>query len=395
MKALSFDAPLSEDDHSSIVDRINQKPASYAGTLLQRGSWTAKVYKNMVGKSAKELNKMAGLKRSMKLDKAHAQIHRRKKADSVSHQLSNMTANPETSNVFLQRALGLKRVKASSLSFLQTRLGSGSKKARAAVEFAEEYATEQKTVAKNIFGLPEAWDWAEHGVLDDVINQGDCGSCYTVSTVRMMSARNRIKQGRSDVDPFSISFPLHCAEYNQGCDGGYAFLQSKWSEDVGLIPAKCFPYNTRGQCASTIDSACVNAADRYKAANHRYVGGYYGGGDEEEIMKELVHNGPVVVSFEPKDDFMYYNNGIYTSADGDQIHQEWERVDHAVLLVGYGEEQGKKYWKVQNSWGNDWGENGFFRIMRGDNDSGIESIAVAADVEKTDGQMVDGFLNTL
>jgi cathepsin C len=59
---------------------------------------------------------------------------------------------------------------------------------------------------------------------------------------------------------------------------------------------------------------------------------------------------------------------------------EWERVDHAVLLVGFGEEQGKKYWLLQNSWGEDWGEGGFFRMARGTDESGIESIVVGADV---------------
>jgi len=274
-----------------------------------------------------------------------------------------------------------------------------SQDATAGVEFLQVGST-SKFVQKNIYGLPNEWDWSEHGVLDDVINQGDCGSCYTVSTVRMLSARNRIKQGNPNLDPFSISFPLHCAEYNQGCDGGYAFLQSKWSEDVGLVPARCMPYDTRGSCdanSKAVAECAASSGGRYKATNHRYVGGYYGGSDEEEMMKELVHNGPVVVSFEPKDDFMYYNSGIYTSADGDRIHQEWERVDHAVLLVGYGEdkESNKKYWKVQNSWGKDWGENGFFRILRGDNDSGIESISVAADVEKDTGGNVDFFLQTM
>jgi len=129
----------------------------------------------------------------------------------------------------------------------------------------------------------------------------------------------------------------------------------------------------------------------YRAHNHRYIGGYYGGSDEQDIMEELANNGPLVVSFEPKDDFMYYNSGIYNSG-ADQIHQEWERVDHAVLLVGYGEEAGHKFWKVQNSWGNEWGENGFFRITRGDNDSGIETISVAADVVPADGERVKQFI---
>jgi cathepsin C len=59
-------------------------------------------------------------------------------------------------------------------------------------------------------------------------------------------------------------------------------------------------------------------------------------------------------------------------------------VDHAVLLIGWGEEMGQKYWIVQNSWGATWGEKGIFRILRGVNDSGIESLVVAADVDDHD-----------
>merc|ERR1719443_1588080 len=91
---------------------------------------------------------------------------------------------------------------------------------------------------------------------------------------------------------------------------------------------------------------------------------------------------------------MFYSDGVYQSAgpakkpleEQEQAHSrpEWERVDHAVLLVGYGEEDGKKYWKLQNSWGEDWGEDGYFRMIRGVDESGIESIAVAADVVEDD-----------
>lgn len=149
-------------------------------------------------------------------------------------------------------------------------------------------------------------------------------------------------------------------------------------------------------CQQTISSDCINeSGTHYRASNHRYVGGYYGGSDEEDIMLELSQNGPLVVSFEPADDFMYYNAGVYQSPQGgNAIHQEWQRVDHAVLLVGYGEQHGKKFWKLQNSWGNEWGENGYFRIQRGDNDSGIESIAVASDVQEHDGESLQQFLRS-
>jgi cathepsin C len=95
------------------------------------------------------------------------------------------------------------------------------------------------------------------------------------------------------------------------------------------------------------------------------------------MMKELYTNGPFVVSYEPDYNFMFYKSGIYRSTNCrgniQQGRPEWEKVDHSVLLVGWGEENGVRYWLVQNTWGDDWGEGGYFRIVRGVNEMAIES----------------------
>merc|ERR1719222_780550 len=148
--------------------------------------------------------------------------------------------------------------------------------------------------------------------LEPVVTQGDCDSCYTISTVHMLTARNRIRRDDASSPPFSVAFPLYCSEYNQGCDGGYGFLQSKWSEDVGLVPESCAPFDaTAGECRPMQD--CDLGQTRFRAVNHHYIGGFYGASDEELIRRELVNSGPLVMSFEPKEDFIYYKNGIYRS----------------------------------------------------------------------------------
>ena len=100
-------------------------------------------------------------------------------------------------------------------------------------------------------------------------------------------------------------------------------------------------------------------------------------------MEELYKNGPIVVSFEPTLEFSYYKSGVFRPSK-DTVAQEyaketqWMKVDHSVLLYGWGEENGVKFWKIQNSWGDHWGEAGSFRMLRGQNTLGIETMGEAA-----------------
>lgn len=338
VKTPSYDQPLDHGYHSAFADSLN---------MLQ-DLWTAKPHSRFAGLSLREMNSMAGLLRSLPLS-----IQR----DIFGSPSPAQAVEPPRAASFLQVEQKHRR----------HGLVEGDSKLR------EEVA----------FELPTSWDWRNvSGVnwLDLVLDQGDCGSCYVVATTRMLSARHRIRQQRPNHEPFSISFPLMCSEYSQGCGGGYAFLASKWSHDVGLVPESCGGYSgeaSGSQCGLQCD---VNLLEkRWRADNYHYVGGYYGGASEPEMIRELVTGGPLVASFEPKNDLMYYGGGIYKSVPNQR--SEWERVDHAVLLVGFGEEaNGQKYWLLQNSWGNTWGEDGFFRMARGSDESGVESIVVSADV---------------
>jgi len=328
-KSAGFDKPMPSEWQESVADALN---------FLQLG-WTAGTYNMFRGKTPRQLNTMAGVRRHRPRPRKQAQISKQMR----------------------------------SLSFLSIASAAGR-------------------------GQEVGFDWRDRdgkNWLQPVVTQGDCGSCYTISTVHMLTARNRIRQGNLSEPAFSVSFPLYCSEYNQGCDGGYGFLLSKWSEDVGLIPEECAPFSQGGGSCQVLPS-CDLGDRKYRASGHHYVGGYYGGSDAELIKRELMANGPVVMSFEPKEDFMYYKGGVYRSGPN-KIHQEWEQVDHAVLLIGYDkEDDGQPFWTMQNSWGDDWGEGGYFRMARGDDESGCESIVVAADVVAEDVNMVlDKFIATL
>merc|ERR1719468_1060102 len=244
-----FDKPMPSEWQQSVADPLN---------FLQLG-WTATKYEIFDGKTPRQLNKLAGVR--------HAR------------QIPHLKPRDEPKQ-------------------FESFLGLGSR-----VRRVQRISTADSFDWRNANG--ENW-------LQPVVTQGDCGSCYTISTVHMLTARNRIKHGDKTQPAFSVSFPLYCAEYNQGCDGGYGFLQTKWSEDVGLVPESCSPFSQGGgSCGVT--HGCDLGNKRYRATNHHYVGGFYGGSDADAIRKELVAGGPLVMSFEPQEDFMYYKTGVYRS----------------------------------------------------------------------------------
>jgi cathepsin C len=182
----------------------------------------------------------------------------------------------------------------------------------------------------------------------------------------------------------SIQHALDCSFYNQGCNGGYPILVMKYASEFELIPETCKTYKELDdQCfKNTCD--INNLSYIYKATNYHYIGGSYGKCSEKLMIEEVYNNGPIVVSFEPDYNFMMYKNGIYHSLNDETWinnalpKPEWQKVDHSVLLVGWGEDEIGKYWIIQNTWGPHWGEDGFFRMKRGTDEFGIESICETA-----------------
>lgn len=182
----------------------------------------------------------------------------------------------------------------------------------------------------------------------------------------------------------SVDHVLQCSVYNQGCDGGYSYLVSKFFYQFELIPEQCYKKNSG--CHQTCKEPSLNSL-KLSVKDFYYVGGAYSLTNEENLMRDLYINGPIVVSLEPEYSFMVYKSGVYdfnkeTWFTQNSSKPEWQKVDHSVLLVGWGVEvaNGKeiKYWLLQNSWGQHWGEGGYIRFKRGTDLLGIESIGEAA-----------------
>ena len=157
--------------------------------------------------------------------------------------------------------------------------------------------------------LPESWDWRQvNGVnyVSDVRNQGGCGSCYAFSSMGMLEARIKILTNNTVSPVFSTQDVVSCSKLSQGCEGGFPYLVAgRYAKDFGFVDESCNPYVGK-------DGACsTKKCPRHYASSYRYVGGYYGGCSEEAMMRALVENGPLSVSFEVYDDFMMYKSGVY------------------------------------------------------------------------------------
>jgi C1A family cysteine protease len=246
--------------------------------------------------------------------------------------------------------------------------------------------------------LPRNWDWRNVGgvsYLPPVRNQGNCGSCYVFSTMTSLESRLRIKTNNKDKTLFSKQFALSCNFYSEGCDGGYPILVAKFSKEFELVPEDCFEYTEK-------TNSCKNACDykanpkKYSVSKYGYLGGAYGKTSEADMMKEIRARGPMPGNIVVHWSFQYYKGGIFSRRpllqNSDKINLKtlfdygvsWAKVEHSITLVGYGEENGIKYWIGMNTWGKDWGERGFFRILRGENEAEVESMGDYFDVQVED-----------
>ncbi|KAL3514454.1 hypothetical protein ACH5RR_027171 [Cinchona calisaya] len=196
--------------------------------------------------------------------------------------------------------------------------------------------------------VPDSFDWREKGAVLPIKDQGSCGSCWAFSTIASVEGINQIKTGK--LISLSEQELVDCDFIDQGCEGGlmddgFEFI----IKNGGIDTEQDYPYKGWDiRCDSLRKNAKVVKIDEYEDL--------YSG--NETLLKTAVANQPVSVAIEGSGrDFQLYSKGIFTGKCGTSL-------DHGANVVGYGSENGKDYWIVRNSWGTEWGENGYIRMQR-------------------------------
>jgi len=204
---------------------------------------------------------------------------------------------------------------------------------------------------------PDSIDWVEKGAVTPVKNQKQCGSCWAFSTTGSVEGAFQI--AGNPLTSFSEEELVQCDHVDDGCKGGLMDNGFKFVEENGLCTESSYPYTsgsgTRGACKKSKCSAVVKVHS-FKDVPSR----------DEDALKTAVAQQPVSIAIEAdKKVFQMYHSGVMDSKECGT------KLDHGVLAVGYGTMDGKDYWKVKNSWGPEWGVQGYIMLGRGENICGI------------------------
>jgi len=226
---------------------------------------------------------------------------------------------------------------------------------------------------------PKTWDWSDatyNGIsgnwLTSVKKQGECGSCWAFAAIAAIEAMVNIQRNNPDMDlDLSEQQLVSCCRIGcNGCHGGNSYTSWEYLMDNGgSILEECFPYqgiDFNGCHSWKVDDCSKDPVecDEQCDDDNRFTvplerTGYYRDPDFNLIKNTLFNHGPVVTFMLVYEDFNYYSGGIYQHDPGSEIIG-----GHAVIITGY--DDNEDYLICKNSWGDSWGEDGFFRIPLGE-----------------------------
>eukprot|EP00771_Trimastix_marina_P004003 gnl/Trimastix_PCT/73.p2 GENE.gnl/Trimastix_PCT/73~~gnl/Trimastix_PCT/73.p2 ORF type:complete len:478 (+),score=138.90 gnl/Trimastix_PCT/73:121-1554(+) len=220
-----------------------------------------------------------------------------------------------------------------------------------------------------IDSLPKEVDWTREGMVTRVKNQAGCGSCWSFASIATLETQYARKHNGKKVE-MSEQNLMDCAwgNYsNNGCWGGLpprAFQYILDEQKGKLVYEYAYPYEME-------NGFCHFNPRKYIVPDFQMKEWYQvDEGDYHALEDAVAKHGSVAVGIAATSNFQLYTGGLFTDPDCDPT-----MMNHAVTIVGYGTTaSGNKYWKVKNSWGTNWGVNGYFYIPRGVNQCGIENL---------------------
>eukprot|EP00933_Yihiella_yeosuensis_P033041 TRINITY_DN2674_c0_g1_i3.p1 TRINITY_DN2674_c0_g1~~TRINITY_DN2674_c0_g1_i3.p1 ORF type:complete len:382 (+),score=102.45 TRINITY_DN2674_c0_g1_i3:112-1257(+) len=216
-------------------------------------------------------------------------------------------------------------------------------------------------------GLPASVNWKNLTSASFIRNQGGCGSCWAVASAGAIEAHMEIKTGKK---PALLSYkqlvdctpnPRHCGGTG-GCDGATAELALQYASEHGLQTHDAYG-GVSDQTEKCRDSSASFIANVHVAKPTGFI--RLPENKQHALMHALAHKGPVAISV-AAGDWSSYDSGVFNECVKDA------EIDHAVLAMGYGNDpsSGKDYYLIRNSWGEDWGESGYIRMLRLKSDQG-------------------------
>ncbi|CAG9824788.1 unnamed protein product [Phaedon cochleariae] len=275
------------------------------------------------------------------------------------------------------------------LSHIKRRLGALESESVENLQ-AVHHVIAESEVIPDTFDAREQWPSCESIRL--IRDQSDCGSCWAVASAAAMSDRICISSNGTDQTLVSDEDLMSCcSKCGDGCDGGYPHRAWEYWQKSGIVTGG--PYNSTTGCKAYSlppcehdgtpgglpqcppkgydTPECVLSCDKgsslsYKESKTYAVEAYTVTGYVQQIQLEIMRNGPVAATFIVYSDFLTYKSGVYQETSFDYIGK------HAVRVIGWGEENNVPYWLVANSWNEDWGDKGIFKIRRGTDECRIE-----------------------
>ncbi|XP_036393874.1 cathepsin S-like [Megalops cyprinoides] len=201
--------------------------------------------------------------------------------------------------------------------------------------------------------LPDTVDWREKGFVTEVKSQGRCGSCWAFSAAGALEGQ--LMKTRGKLVSLSPQNLVDCSyKYgNKGCNGGFMTQAFQYVIDHGIETDAFYPYTGMvGECKYNV-AYCAANCTAYR---------FLPKGDEMALKRALATVGPVSVAIDASQPhFHFYRSGVYRDPTCTQ------KVNHGVLAVGYGTLNGEDYWLVKNSWGKNFGDQGYIRMARNKN----------------------------